>query len=127
MEHGQKMPIQDFLSAIPDLEQVDTCLLDLDTIPTRIDIEEIYRKAPVRKAMGLDGLPSEIFKAAPKEMTNLYYGLYLRSVCCSPERPYSGQVEFSKKRTSSMAALPVQTHTGLCTWRVNLGRCCRKH
>ena len=78
MEHGKKVPIQEFLQGVPDVEQADVNLLDIDIIPTKREIETLYMKAPARKTTGLDGLPAEVFKAAPKEMANLYYGLYLK-------------------------------------------------
>ena len=78
MEHGHVVPLSEFLQGIPDLEQVDSHVLDLTSIPTRRDIEDVCRQVQSGKAMGLDRIPPELFKAAPKEMTDLYYDLYLK-------------------------------------------------
>ena len=78
MEHGRVMDTSTFLRQSPDVEFLADHLLEVQAIPTKMEIEGIFRKVPVRKAMGLDLIPSEVFKAAPKQMTEFYYGLYLK-------------------------------------------------
>ena len=78
MEHGTTVPVEELLKSIPEVESVDDDILELAAIPTRLEVEDVFRHVPTKKAVGLDLLPSELFKAAPKEMAGLYYGLYLK-------------------------------------------------
>ena len=78
MEHGSVKDAAAFLKEVPDLEQIEPAIIEIPAIPTRLEVETVFRQAPARKAMGLDLIPPEVFKTAPKEMTQIYYGLYLK-------------------------------------------------
>ena len=69
MEHGSAIPTAELLRSVPKLQPMEDALLSLDAIPSRMDVEDVFRKVLVRKATGLDMLPSEIFRTVPKEMS----------------------------------------------------------
>ena len=82
MEGGEVMSTEEFLQArLENSEDCSemTCQLDVATVPTKRELEGVYRTVPVGKAAGLDGLPPEIFKYAATDLADLYFPLVLKS------------------------------------------------
>ena len=85
MEHGRKISTEELLNSVPCLEPLEESVLDKSTMLTLQDVEDVFRKAPAGKAMGLDLVPSEFFKSAPREMSKLYYSLFLEVHAAGPD------------------------------------------
>eukprot|EP00438_Fugacium_kawagutii_P021808 Skav230858 [mRNA] locus=scaffold1335:27242:32707:+ [translate_table: standard] len=77
---------------------------DITALPTVLDIERFLLKAKPRKAAGLDGLPSEIYRIAVPQVARILWPLLMKvSIRCQePIRWKGGEV----------CALPKSQHTG---------------
>ena len=54
MEHGRVVDVRDFLQQSSDVEFLANDILDTASIPTKMEIERVFREVPIRKAIGLD-------------------------------------------------------------------------
>ena len=52
--------------------------LSLDTLPTIVELEGVFRGLKGGKAPGLDGLLSDVFRAAPTDMAELFHPLFVK-------------------------------------------------
>ena len=95
MEMGTVVQTADFLATArrgPGTSCEDVHF-QLETLPTLLDIEQVFRQMVPGKATGLDLLPPEIYKACPQEMAKIYMPLFAKT-CLKLEQPlaWSGGV-----------------------------------
>ena len=80
-EMGEILTVADFLEQQrqyrPDLSEL---VWEPDLLPSLHDIEELCRGVAANKAVGLDGIPGELFRAAPAQMARIYQPLFIKAV-----------------------------------------------
>ena len=92
-EMGTIQDTEDFIQSACRYEAEDFGL-QWDMAPSLLEVEESFRRQPVGKAAGLDGLPSEIMKASPTHLARLYQPLFAKSslTICRPLQWRGGQL-----------------------------------
>ena len=79
IEAGRCVDIQSFENMVTCLGSSADFQVDLDLLPTFIDVEDQFRRVRCGAASGLDGLPPEVFKAAPQLMARLFHPLMVKA------------------------------------------------
>ena len=73
MEAGCLVSMQRFEQLVSDFRVNHDVTIDLSLIPYFLDVELQFRKVRCGAAAGLDGLPPELFKAAPQVMARMFH------------------------------------------------------
>ena len=79
IEAGRRVDIGSFGELVSQFQTQHHVVPDLRGIPTFIEVELQFRKVRCGAASGLDGLPPELFKAAPQSLARLYHPLMLKA------------------------------------------------
>ena len=79
MEAGCCVSIESFGAMVHNFSPPRDVSVDLGLIPSFIDVEDQFRQVRGGAASGLDGLPPEVFKAAPQHMARLFHPLMVKA------------------------------------------------
>ena len=82
MEAGHSVDISQFGQSVERFRSEHDVPIDLSLIPSFLDVELQFRKVRCGTAAGLDGLPPELFRAAPQEMARLFHPLMVKATLC---------------------------------------------
>ena len=79
MEAGHSIAISQFRHLVESFRPGHDVSIDLSLVPSFLDVEQQFRNVRCGAAAGLDGLPPELFKAAPQEMARLFHPLMAKA------------------------------------------------
>ena len=79
MEAGHSVDVGQFRRMVDSFKPVHDVAIDLSLVPSFLDVELQFRRVRCGAAAGLDGLPPELFKAAPQEMARLFHPLMTKA------------------------------------------------
>ena len=88
MEGGSRMPAEDLRNSwITSLAQIQTCqqVIDLEDLPSLLDLEIAFRRVAPRKATGDDNIPGEVCRHQPVAIASLTYPCLLKLACQGQE------------------------------------------
>ena len=79
IEAGHVVNMQQFARLVGDFRQDHSVEIDFSLIPSFLDVELQFRRVRCGAAAGLDGLPPELFKAAPQVMAGIFHPLMVKA------------------------------------------------
>ena len=80
-ECGDIVQVADLLrDPHPPICRDDDIVWSLDMLPSRTELEDMFRRAPHDKAAGLDAIPGELLKASPSQLARAAHTLTMKAV-----------------------------------------------
>ena len=107
MEAGRCVDVHSFGTMVQRLTPPVNIRVDFDLLPSFIDVEDQFRRVRCGAASGLDGLPPEVFKAAPQHMARLFHPLMVKAALnlIQPVQWRGGILFEAYKRSGSPASV----------------------
>ena len=106
MEAGCTISFQDFAAAAVQYCPPTNIDIDIDIVPTFQEVEAQFRQVRCGAAAGLDGLPPELFRAAPQLLAKLFHPLMVKSsLCIAQPVQWRGGVLFEAYKNSGSPSL----------------------
>ncbi|CAE7879862.1 unnamed protein product [Symbiodinium microadriaticum] len=121
-EMGEIIPTTRLLNEDQGLFWDEDLEWDIRDLPTLHDLEDVLRRAPRRKALGLDAIPGELLAASPAAMGRALYPLVFKSAAMlyQPVQWRGGILQESWKRAgdasspTSYRSLFISSQVGKC-------------
>ena len=106
MEAGERISFQEFASIVAAPRNLPEVTIDLRILPTFQEVERQFQQVRCGAASGLDGLPPELFKAAPQLLARLFHPLMVKSsLCLAQPVQWRGGVLFEAYKNSGSPSL----------------------
>ena len=106
MEAGCTVSFHEFVETANTYQPPVDVDIDWTILPTFQEVEAQFRQVRCGAASGLDGLPPEVFKAAPQALAALFHPLMVKSALCLVQPvQWRGGILFEAYKNSGSPAL----------------------